>query len=233
MRFFKLTHPRYDTDQEDDSKNPIVTRASHRIPGINCETCGTWSSSDRLRLPLPSPADDFLGVRFLAVQDWLQARVEWARRLQMKPDDIAPGAKLGPPAGQCTAPVREDAVHPMPGEIWIVSRFRDAIVAAELSGVSFAQVQLSPECGAIELWEVVVHGRAWRKGSTDESILLCKICGRRGFPSPKALWVDEARWDGSDFVILDHNPNIIVVTERVVEVLDANSFTNIVAEPVD
>jgi hypothetical protein len=32
---------------------------------------------------------------------------------------------------------------------------------------------------------------------------------------------------------LPTSPNIIVVTERVVEVLDANSFTNIVAELVD
>lgn len=62
---------------------------------------------------------------------------------------------------------------------------------------------------------------------------MCDVCGRLGFPSPKVLSVDEARWDGSDFLILDYNPNIVAVTERMAEVIDANAFTNIMVEPID
>ncbi|WP_437962693.1 double-CXXCG motif protein (plasmid) [Sorangium sp. So ce119] len=231
MQFFKLTHPEYQSDQEDNSRNPVISTAVYRIPGISCNLCGPWSSSDRLRIPLPSKADEFLGVRFLPLRDWKLARDEWANLLHASPDDLTPGVELGPPMGTCTAAIQEDAVHPIPGQVWIGSRVRDALVAAGLSGVSFAHVDLPADCGEVEMWELVVHGRAWRRGSTGDSIRLCEVCGRRGFPSPKDLSVDETRWDGSDFVLLDHNPNIIVVTDRVAKVINA-SFSNLVAIPV-
>jgi hypothetical protein len=62
---------------------------------------------------------------------------------------------------------------------------------------------------------------------------LCEQCERRGFPSPRNLLVDQARWDGSDFVFLDGNPNIVVVTERVAEVVTSKRFTNLVATPLE
>ena len=129
--------------------------------------------------------------------------------------------------GTCSAPILEDVVHPMPGEIWVVSRVCEALVAAGVSGVSFAPVQLSWQCAGANLRELVVHGRAWRVGSTEDTLRLCDLCGRTGFPSPGHLVVDETRWDGADFVHLDGNPNIIVVTERVAAVVESNGFSNL------
>jgi hypothetical protein len=219
MRFFKLTHPRYTEDKEAEQRNPVISTATHRIPGISCDICGPWSSSRRLRVALPSEVAEFEGVSFLTVTDWRTARDRW-------------GAKLGPPSGTCTKAVTEDAVHPTPGEIWVMSHVGDALAAAGLTGVSFATVSLSPGCSEGTLAELVVHGTAWRRGSSEETLRLCAQCGRRGFPSPHQLQVDETRWDGSDFLFLDSNPNIVVVTERVAEVVASSGFRNLVAIPL-
>ncbi len=209
----------------------MTSTATHRIPGITCNVCGPWSSSSRLRVPLPSQADEFVGVTFLRVADWMNARERWADLLDIERSCVEPGATLGPPSGTCSAGIAEDVVHPMPGLVWVAPRVRNALASAGLTGMSFSDVRLSSECEAPDLSELVVHGRAYRQGSTEESLRLCEICGRRGFPLPKKLAVDEARWDGSDFVCPDSNPNIVLVSERVVDVFDANDFTNVVLEP--
>jgi hypothetical protein len=232
MKFYRLTHPRYDTDREFARRNPVTSSTSHSLPGMTCEVCGPWSSSDRLRVDVPPDADDFTQIRFLPVAEWIKARDGWAKMLDVAIERITPGAEFGPPTGTCSSPIREDVIHPTPGEIWVAARVRDALVEAGLTGVSFAEVQLPPKCGASAFYELVVHGRAWRQGSTEAGLRLCDVCGRRGFPSPKNLVVNEARWDGSDFVFLDGNPNIVVVSERVAAVLNANDFTNVLVEPL-
>ncbi len=232
MRFFKLTHPDYATDQEASLWNSASSTAKYRIPGMSCDVCGPWSSSDRLRVPLPSDVGDFDGVKFLPVNDWTTRRDTWAQLLGLAPEQITPGAKLGPPTGTGVSSMRGDAIHPVPGEIWVSARLKGATESAGLTGVSFARVQLRPNPGCGDLWELVIRGRAWRPDSTVEKTRLCDVCGRRGFPSPKNLSVDESRWDGSDFLTLDGNPNIIVVTERVADLLDAGAFANIVAKPI-
>lgn len=233
MQFFKLTHPRYADDEEADRRNPVTSTAVYRIPGMLCEVCGRWASSHRIRVALPSRLDEFVGVTFLPVTDWRKARDRWAMLLGVEPASVEPGAEVGPPMGTCTAEITEDAVHPVPGEIWVSSLVRDALAGGGLTGVSFATVALSSSCGAQSLVELVVHGRAWRHGSSEETLRLCDNCERRGFPLPRDLRVDEARWDGSDFVFLDGNPNIVVVTERVAEVVSSKAFSNLVAVPVD
>ena len=70
MRFFKLTHPNYDSDRAESSRNPVSSTASHRLPGIKCTECGPWSSSERLRVAVPADDAEFLGVRFLGVDEW-------------------------------------------------------------------------------------------------------------------------------------------------------------------
>ncbi len=233
MHFFKLTHPEYDTDHEESSRNPVTSTASYRLPGINCVACGTWSSSERLRVPLPQDTDAFSRIRFLGADEWESVSPQWAESIGISVDDLAPGAKLGPPQGVCVSEIQEDSVHPMPGEIWIVSRVKEAFIAAGLTGVSFERVKLTGNCGHAELWELIVQGRACRKGSTEGNLYACEHCRRRVFPRPKLLSVDESRWDGSDFVLLDHNPNIIVVTERTQEVLVANAFSNLAVESIE
>lgn len=169
----------------------------------------------------------------MSVKDWMRSRENWARVLGVEAGELAPGAKIGPPTGICTSAIGEDVVHPVPGEVWINSRVQEVLAGARFTGVAFAKVQVSSECGDVDLAELVVQGRARRKGSTFESLRECEICGRLGFPSPTTLAVDEARWDGSDFVTLDDNPNIIIVTERVASVLESHPFSNVVVEPIE
>jgi hypothetical protein len=230
MRFFKLTHPRYSSDREANSRNPVTSKASHRLPGIVCEICGPWSSSLRIRVPFPSQAERFSGTRFVAPRDWQVGREEWAQQLGVPADKLMPGAEIGPPIGVCSGEIHEDAVHPFPGQIWVKSLVKEAFASIQLDGASFVRVEFVDDC-ATELWELVVHGHALRPGSTQES-LLCDTCGRRGFPSPRNLSVDESRWDGSDFITLDGNPNIVVVTERTASVIRSNEFSNLVVEPI-
>ena len=72
-----------------------------------------------------------------------------------------------------------------------------------------------------------------RKETSDELQVVCDICGRHG---PYDYWgwsLDMERWDKTDFSILDHNPNAIIVTERVAECITKNYFTNIEARRVN
>ncbi len=232
MRFFKLTYPDYLTDREMDSRNPVSSTSSHHIPGMDCPVCGTWSSSDRLRINLTMKDAPFRDVSFLTVKTWLKSRPVWAAALGVAEDLLAPGAKVGPPQGVCSSIIREDCVHPIPGEIWVRDRVRTAMLDAQLTGVSLVPFELSGVCDDAKLWELVVTGRAWRKGSTEESIWVCDVCYRESFPRPKALGVDESRWDGSDFIILDRNPNIIVATEKVAKLIQAERFSNLVAQAI-
>jgi hypothetical protein len=160
------------------------------------------------------------------------AHDRWALLFNVDFSLVQPGADVGPPSGTCTAAVTEDAVHPAPGQVWVTPLVRDALSAARLTGVSFATVRLTPECGTQRLAELVVHGRAWRQGSSEATLQLCEQCGRQAFPQPRHLVVDESRWDGSDFMFLDGNPNIIVVTERVAELVTSKRFSNLVAVPL-
>lgn len=233
MKFFKLTHPRYPTDQEDDRRNPVSVAGRYQIPGIVCDVCGNWSSSSRLRGPLPREADQFRHVEFLPPTEWKAMRGRWAAMLGVEPARVQPGLRLGPPTGLRSGPIVEDVVHPFPGLMWVADRVRAVVVEEALSGVSFASVELEPDPGDTALSELVIHGSAWRQGSTEQTVQVCSVCGRRGFPSPRNLKVDEARWDGSDFLHLDGNPNIVVVTQRAAAVFNAHKFSNVTAELID
>ena len=107
-----------------------------------------------------------------------------------------------------------------------------AMGRAGFAGVEFIEVQTSwakgmrPNGAPPRLWELVVTGSAWRKGSDEQSITICGVCGRTVFPNPSQLDVDVTRWDGNDFFHVDRNPNIVLVTERVCDLLDKNRFSN-------
>jgi hypothetical protein len=232
MLFFKLTHPVYASDQDANNRNPILSWASHRIPGILCDICGPWSSSSRLRVPLPSVANEFIGVNFLSVKDWKEASDRWANLLKIDKTLLEPGAVIGQPMGKCIFTPTEDVVHPMPGQIWISDRVRKVFERENFSGVTFAEVYLTPKCETTSFSELVAQGRARRSISTINNIQICDVCGRRNFPSPNNLILDTTSWDRSDFFLLDNNPNILVVSKRVVDVLNSNGFSNVIATPI-
>lgn len=235
MQFFSLTRPIYVDDHAHDRKNPVVSHGSHCLPGVVCEVCGSrWSSTVRLRIELPAPPLDseFASVRFVGFAEWVKEAPRWAALLGLEIASLRPGAELGRPVGRCRRVISEDVVHPIPGEIWVQSHVVEALRQADLTGVSFAEVELDAKCGEVTLFELVVHGRASRTVTRGQNLELCETCHRRGFPSPKDLRVDESSWDGSDFFFVDHNPNIIIVTERAAEVFSAGGFGNVRLEPV-
>lgn len=232
MTFFRLSPPDYETDQEADARNPVVIEGSHTLPSMDCESCGTWSSSARLRVPVPRDAEEFVGTRFLGPVEWNSHRLRWSALLSVPAEALEPGAALGPPQGRCNARIAEDVVHPFPGLLWVSGLVADRVAGAGFSGVTLNPVTLRGACGG-PLWELTIRGRAWRRGSTHENIRVCDACGRTRFEAPRNLSVDDARWDGADFMNLDRNPNIVVVTERVATFIAANRFGNVVATAID
>jgi hypothetical protein len=231
MRFFKLTHPDYGFDGEFTRRNPITVTSRHRVPGILCDSCGPWSSSERLRVSVPADLEsEFTGSKFLSPTEWLARRDQWANRLGVSPARVGPGAEVGSPRGSLEAPVSEDFVHPFPGEAWVTKKVAELLDGANLQGLNLVEAELYNSQGvraAAKLWAIVPTGQAWRVGSDVETLRVCDLCGRQGFPRPKVLAVDTERWDGTDFFNLDHNPNIVIVTERVRDLVRDSGFTNV------
>lgn len=231
--FFQLTHPTYVTDTEDSACNPVVTVVEYAVPGVICDRCGPWASSDRIRDARLSAAPRELrrsghgvGV-MLPFEEWRRRMPHWASTLGVDPTRITPGAELGPPMGRVSANIACDVVHPAPGRVWVKRPVKDALERAHLAGFALSPVSIRGLAPADALWEIEPHGHAWRKGRNRDAAVLCEICGRMGFPNPRVLAVDEATWDGSDFLTLDLNPNILIVTERVRAVLADRRFSNV------
>lgn len=234
MQFFDLTHPRYSSDAEADRLNPARPLVDWHIPSIICDECGRWAASDRLRVPLQPVASSqaFRRITFLPTGEWFQRRSEWARLLGVPQERITPGAELGLPKAEVQSSEMADFVHPSPGQIWVREKVMLVLDSAGLVGADLVPVQSSwarrsdPNGTPPRLWEIVVTGSAWRQNSDEQSIAVCNVCGRTVFPNASQLQVDETRWDGSDFFHVDGNPNIVLVTERVRDLLDDGRLSN-------
>jgi hypothetical protein len=240
MRFFDLTHPYYESDQEDSKHNPVRIQVKYAIPGIKCRVCGEqWASSDRVRIVLSAPESLFNFPDILPAEDCFATIQKCAEILNVSPVVLSPGAQIGPPQGEILKDKLDDFIHPFPGQIWVKPAVVDALHSINASGIRFVKVEAfwSNKLKGIlkkkpELWELVVTGHAWRVGMDIDKITVCKCCGRKIFPEPEVIEVDEARWDGSDFFNVDCNPNIVIVTERVCEALAKCKFTNYKCIPV-
>ena len=179
------------------------------------------------------PGTDHGAITF---DEWNDMKPGWARLLGIPLDDdnLVPGADLGPPQGKVTGRITHNVVHPFPGRLWCAGRVKGKLQQSGGRGFKFAKVRLSFAKTATRyagtasaLWELVVVGRAWRKGSTLAGITACSTCGRKRFPRPKSLKVDEARWDGSDVFNVDLNSNIVIVTEHFKDALENAGGNNI------
>ena len=246
MRFYRLTHPRYDTDQEDWVVNPVRICAKVFFPSVICPDCaerigGGWASSNKVRIDLPADLkiDEFRAGRFLPLDEWCRFRSELARRLSVREELIRPGAQLGPPHGVVRGKKLKDILHPGPGYIWVSEAVMSSLQARGFTGVHFVKVHtewgktLKDETATPpDLWELVVTGSAWRVGMDVERVTDCATCGRTLFPEPGWLEVDESRWDGSDFFVVDGNVNITLVSERVRDFLTESGFSNQECIPV-
>lgn len=241
MNFYELTYPEYISDQAERKNNPVNLLPNISVPSIVCDDCGIWSSSVRIRekVELTSKAKDIIKKRMIHVSEWDVIIKELSEELNIDYELLKPGTELGVPRGEIANVNLHDFVHPFPGLIWVNESVKEFLVQQKATGVEFCEVDADfrkaknkTDKTNQKLWEIVVTGKAWRKGINYEDTLVCRKCNRTIFQNPEYLQVDESKWDGSDFVRLDFNPNIIVVTERIYELLRDNVFTNYLCKKI-
>lgn len=86
------------------------------------------------------------------------------------------------------------------------------------------------------LWELVVTGKGGdaRPESGIRVIYRCEACGMVRYSSYRnGILVDEGQWDGSDFFTVNGYPKIILVTERVKDLIIAHRLTNCALIPAE
>ena len=239
--FYELRVPDYATDHEQDYHNPIVDADdTYRLPSITCPRCGRWASvGTRIR---ESGVREALISRFprgslLQLEDWLQLSERIVKDFNVNARFIEPAAEVGPPRGELVKGQLNDFVHLFPGQIWITERVYCALSSAKFGGARYIPAEVSTKL-CVEpprLWEIYVEANAWRKGSSLDALTDCEICGHYDYGDAFPQVVDFSTWDGSDFFNLDCNPNYVIVTQRVADLLGAGGFNNyrLVAIPSD
>lgn len=235
MNFYELTYPQYASDQAERKNNPVKLIPNISIPAIVCDDCGLWSSSKRIRrnVELTSKSKEILNNKNIHADDWNSSMRVLSEELKIDIESLKPGAELGMPRGIIANVEMPHFVHPFTGVIWITDSVKDVLTENMATGVEFCEVDIELKKGKVKseqtlprLWEIVVLGKAWRKGFNYENSIACKKCGRTKFLDPDFLKIDESTWDQSDFFLVDLNPNIIVVTERICELFKKNNFNN-------
>ena len=238
MHFLDLTHPSYQTDQAANAANPIRQVDAVTLPGVVCSACGsTWAGSRRLYEPLQ---DDALRHRLRERGGWPLPDTEWRQlaREVLAATSLAadftlmPGDKLEAPIFEVTRARLRDFLHPYPGTLVVKEAVVNALQQAGLTGFQTVRAQVRwggkakhPPDTLPELHVLRITGTAWRVGMDRERITVCAEC-ERFKPMVGLIAVDEGRWDGSDLFHADLNPNIVLVTEKVCEVLTEYGFTN-------
>jgi hypothetical protein len=233
MKFFKFTIPEYRTDSEESHSNPIELGPMTQLPGIDCPDCGPWASSARIltAIPLDETFNLLNGTSFVNIYTWRAKQSEWAKILKLPESELAPGASIGQPQGIAKAELVGNVLHAFPGVVWVSLEVKEFFELQGFQGLSFFEVHMTPS-QEMKYFELGISGVAHRLGSSEKSLVACENCGRKIFPTPRTLNVDEASWDGSDFFHVDWNPNLIIVTERVQKVVIQRGFTNLRFEAI-
>jgi hypothetical protein len=242
MQFYHLSQPDYSSDQEEQIANPIHFIPDIWMPGIICEKCGaTWAGSRRLYLTVDN-ADirRRLHGKPLIEKFWRELAREVNNHIDSKtPVDLYPGDILGTPKAELLSDQIPDIMQPFPGQIVVTPHVVDKLQQHSISGFRAIPLQLSwakqfekPTSEPPLLFELLITGSAWRVHISESDIIACSHCHRTVFPDPERLSVDQSRWDGSDFLVVDRNPNIVIVTERVCSVLSDEGFSNFVCVPI-
>lgn len=233
MKFYRLVKFSYDTDREDDLYNPVRVHNNYWIPSIICEKCSTWSGSDKIFKPFTEEQlEPFLDGGFIEYEKWKKLSIEWAKKLEIDISCIQPGADLGFPTVELLSENYCDFIHYFPGRMLVTEKVVETIVSISATGVEFIKItpvwSKKSKCKdkpLPTLWILDVAGSAWRVGVTEEKMRVCDICPRTKFLAKKML-IDEERWDGSDFFHLENNPNMVFVTEKIVNALEKAKLTN-------
>jgi hypothetical protein len=145
---------------------------------------------------------------------------------------LRPGDVLGSPTIRVLSAHVPDFSHPFPGQLIVRSEVVRALQEAQLTG--FEPFKLDTQWGTQgraaaesvpELFELMITGAVWRTGVDESSIEACHHCGRSVFLDVPWI-IDEDRWTKTDFNMIDGNPNIVLVTSQVCDVLTRNAFSN-------
>ena len=240
MRFYRLTHPKYDTDWDALHANPIQIEERYWMPGLVCPACGTWSGHRRIPIAVEGfavvgvPQDAPLPMEaWRSLENDVKAANGALREIHLRPGDL-----FGQPIALVKAEPVPDFMHPFSGQLVVREQVLAALRSANLTGYTpiVLDTRWCTEDGVHadfppKLYMLVVTGIAWRQGIGEQDILACEKCGRRIYPYPDWQQVDETRWDGSDFFNVDRNPGMVFVTEHVCSVLAEGGYTNYVCMP--
>jgi hypothetical protein len=236
MKFFRLWHPEYTTDRENKRANPLEPGLNLCMPGIICtachETVGGYRDTfievpegfkDR-RLETGWPISD---AEWFSLANYVRDVLHIAEAFELRPGD-----NIGIPEYLVTKPVISDIMFYI-GPKLATKRVVESIHAGGVTGLDAVRVRTRWHARARdksqpipELYGLNVTGRAWRRDVDKESVTLCENCGRRSFPAPDEIIIDESKWDGSDIFLIDDVWTYVMVTERVRELFEHAEFSN-------
>lgn len=247
MKFYRLTVPDYPTDQAYKNANPICMMGDFYVPGILCSVCaeetgGCWASSGRIRVDIPQESHlrQNLTGRTLPVDEW-RIFAKQLREELVIPSwiPITPGAHIGLPQGELSCSHVMDFLHPFPGQIIVREEVIDVLQQSQLTGFQPIPVkvtgstEITHELSEVpHLYELLIMGKGWRVDIYEDNIVACDTCKRTIFPEREHTIIDDQRWDNTDFFTIDLNPNIVIVTERVYQVLKQANFSNYQCVPL-
>jgi hypothetical protein len=243
MQFYRLQPPDYLTDQEDDAANPIRMERELWLPGMMCNACGeTWAGSRRLYIDITEPdlRRQLRGGPLPAAQwNLLAERVRHVVASEHS-EAFEPGDVFGQPRAILTRRQFPELIHPLPGQLIVSHRVATLVEDHRITGVRVIPVrsEWAPSVRRSSeppppQYELMILGKAWRRGSTEETIRACDVCQRRILPNPEVLNVDQSRWDGSDMFHLDRATTMVFVTENVKVLLETAGVQNYRCEPID
>jgi hypothetical protein len=242
-QFFRLNHPKYDSEQMHKIANPASALKDIGLPGIICPSCGTWAGSRRPYYPITS-----LDLRKNLQHGWPIPVNAWFKlvdqvRAELGEDSALtfwPGDKLGTPKVILEATNFPDFLVPFPGQLIVRPAVVEVFMKSKLTGfkafpmeVHWAEevTELDLLNSVPELYELMVTGRAWSKSVESYEESRCPICRRPADSSSDKTKIKASNWDGSDFFQIDENPNRVLVTTKISEILAENQFTNYICGP--
>ena len=242
MEFFWLRIPVYATDRLMSRANPIYPIDPIGLPGRICSVChSTWSGYRDTYIPLPIGFRDKRLTNPSPVEDgaWLGLEKDVRLALNLPPDhELRPGDNLGTPK-YYIKPNTSDLLFYI-GPPFVSNRVAELLVNTGVTGVKPKRIEArwhpsvkDKSKSPPDLFGLLVTGRGWRKGVDLRTITDCSHCERRIFPRPEIMLIDQDRWDGSDVFTIDLNPNIVIVTAHVRDLLNRYDFTNYRLTPVE
>jgi hypothetical protein len=237
VSFYKLTTPDYATDQQEAGANPVQQVIQYEMPGIRCSACGSvWGGYKRKYIEIN---DDNLES---VLRGWPVDNITWntiKNRLVSSAKVpasyiIEPGDILGRPIFEVYQPLVHDFIQAFPGQ-WLVSAsVNQDLSAAAVTGITSVPVELRHSSTwqeerreLPEYFELLIHGHAWRVGSTEQSMTACNVCKRTIYPDPEWSQIDMERWDRSDVFTVDDNNNVAFVSDKFAELAKNRGYSNI------